>query len=254
MSGEKYIVAVIRDITELKKAENAIKKSEAYYKTIFENTGTAVFIVEEDNIISLVNAEFEKISGYSKEEIEGKKSWKEFVSSKYIKKMEEYHDLRRINQGLAPGKYEFKFVDRYGNVKNVLITMEMISGTKQSLASLLDITDKITNVNALRESEAQLKIAMDMAKLVHWEYDVNLDLYTFDNQFYKLYGTTVDREGGSKMSSDEYAQKFLPPEESHVVKDGIAKALETDNPNFSRKVEHSIITADGEKRFILVRS
>ncbi|HEX3013190.1 MAG TPA: PAS domain S-box protein, partial [Methanobacterium sp.] len=47
---------------------------------------------------------------------------------------------------------------------------------------------------------------------------------------------------------------FLPPEESHVVKDGIAKALETDNPNFSRKVEHSIITADGEKRFILVRS
>ncbi|OEC88099.1 MULTISPECIES: PAS domain S-box protein [Methanobacterium] len=253
-SGEKYLVAVSRDVTELKKAENAIKESESYYRTIFENTGTATFIVEEDTTISLVNAEFEKICGYSKEEIEGIKSWKEFVAPEYLRKMEEYHNFRRINMDMAPKKYEFKFVDRYGNIKNVLTTMDVISGTKKSLASLLDITDKKTAIDALRESEARLKIAMDMAKLVHWEYNVDLDLYTFDNEFYRLYGTTMAREGGSKMSSREYAQKFLPPEESYLVKEGIAKALETDDPNFSRKVEHSIIRADGEKRFILVRS
>ena len=253
-SGEKYLVAVIRDITELKKAENVIKESESYYKTIFENTGAATFIIDEDTTISLVNAEFEKICRYSKEEIEGIKSWKEFVFGNYVTKMEKYHNLRRVDPSLAPRKYEFKFVDRYGDVKNVLITIDLISGTKKSLASLLDITDKKIAIDALRESEAQLTMAMDMAKLVHWEYDVDSDLYTFDNQFYRLYGTTVDREGGSKMSSREYAQKFLPPEESHLVREGIAKALKTDNPNFSRKVEHSIIRADGEKRFILVRS
>jgi PAS domain S-box-containing protein len=252
-SGEKYLVAVIRDVTELKEAENAIKKSESYYKAIFENTGAATFIVEEDTIISLVNAEFEKICGYSKEEIEGIKSWKEFVAPEYLKKMEEYHNFRRINQNMPPKKYEFKFVDRYGNIKNVLTTMDVISGTKKSLASLLDITDKKTAIDALRESEARLKIAMDMAKLVHWEYDVDLDLYTFDNQFYRLYGTTVDREGGSQMSSKEYAKRFLPPEESHMVVEGIAETLETDNPHFSKKSEHSIVRADGEKRFILVR-
>ena len=253
-SGESYLVAVIRDITELKKAENVIKESESYYRTIFENTGAATFIVEEDTTLSLVNTEFEKICGYSKEEIEGKKSWMEFVSADYLKKIEEYHNLRRINPAMIPEKYEFKFVDRYGNVKNVLITIDIIPRTKKSLASLLDITDKKTAIDALRESEAQLKIAMDMAKLVHWEYDVDSDLYTFDNQFYKLYGTTTSREGGSKMSSKEYAQKFLPPEESYLVNEGITKALETDDPNFSRMVEHSIIRADGEKRFMLVRS
>ena len=253
-SGEKYLVAVIRDITELKKAENVIKESESYYKTIFENTGAATFIIDEDTTISLVNAEFEKICGYSKEEIEGIKSWREFVFGNYVTKMEKYHNLRRVDPSLAPRKYEFKFVDRHGEVKNVLITIDLISGTKKSLASLLDITDKKIAIDALRESEAQLTMAMDMAKLVHWEYDVDSDLYTFDNQFYRLYGTTVDREGGSKMSSKEYAQKFLPPEESHLVREGIAKALKTDDPNFSRKVEHSIIRADGEKRFILVRS
>ncbi|MGB9978405.1 PAS domain S-box protein [Methanobacterium sp.] len=251
-SGKKYLVAVIRDITELKRAEKAIKKSEAYYKTIFENTGAATFIIEEDTTISLANAEFEKICGYSKEEIEGIKSWKEFVFGSYSVKMETYHNLRRIEPNLAPRKYEFKFVDKYGNVKNVLTTIDMIPETKKSLASILDITDKKMAIDALRESEAQLKIAMDMAKLVHWEYDVNLDLFTFDNQFYKLYGTNMDREGGSRMSSKEYAQKFLPPEESPMVMEEIVAALETDDPDFSRKVEHTIIRADGERRFVLV--
>ncbi len=254
LKGKNLLLAIIRDITERQKAEKAIKKSEAYYKTIFENTGAATFIVEEDTTISLVNAEFEKLCGYSKEEIECIKSWKEFVSSDYVVKMEEYHNLRRIDPSLAPRNYETKFVDKHGNVRDALITIAMIPGTKKSLASLLDITDEKIIIDALRESEAQLKIAMDMAKLVHWEYDVDLDLYTFDDQFYKLYGTTMDREGGSKMSSEEYARKFLPPEESHIVKEGIAKALETDDPNFSRNVEHSILMADGEKRFILVRS
>jgi PAS domain S-box-containing protein len=254
LKGKNVILAIIRDITERKNAEKTIKESEDYYKTIFENTGTATFISEEDTTLSLVNAEFEKFCGYLKEEIEGKKSWKEFVSKDYVGKMEEYHNIRRIDPDLAPRNYESKFVDKYGNIRDILITVAMIPGTKKSLASLLDITDNKIAVDSLRESEAQLKMAMDMAKLVHWEYDIDSDVYTFDNQFYRLYGTTVDREGGSKMSSGEYAQKFLPPEESHLVMEGIAKALETDDPNFSRKVEHSIIRADGEKRFILVRS
>ena len=242
-----------KEIKERKQAENSLKESESYYKTIFENTGAATFIIEEDTTISLVNAEFEKLCGYSKEEIEGIKSWKEFVFGNYVTKMETYHNVRRVDSSLTPRKYEFQFVDRYGNVKDILATIDMIYGTKKSLASILDITDKKMAIDALRENEIQLKMAMDMAKLVHWEYDVDSDLYTFDNQFYKLYGTTVDREGGSQMSSKEYAQKFLPPEESHMVEEEIAKTLEADDPNFSKKVEHSIIRADGEKRFILVR-
>ncbi|MBM4241971.1 MAG: PAS domain S-box protein, partial [Euryarchaeota archaeon] len=73
------VVVIFHDVTERKKAEKDIKDSETKYKSIFENTGTATVIVEEDTTISLVNTEFEKLSGYSKEEIEGKKSWTEFV-------------------------------------------------------------------------------------------------------------------------------------------------------------------------------
>ena len=40
-------------------------ESEEKYRTIFENTGTAVIIIEEDKTISMANTQSEKLSGYS---------------------------------------------------------------------------------------------------------------------------------------------------------------------------------------------
>ena len=41
-------------------------ESEDKYRTIFETTGTATVIIEEDTTISLANKEFEKLSGFLK--------------------------------------------------------------------------------------------------------------------------------------------------------------------------------------------
>ncbi|MGQ9570705.1 MAG: PAS domain S-box protein [Thermodesulfovibrionales bacterium] len=60
-------------MTGRKKAEEALRASEEKYRVVFETTGTAIVIVEDD-IISMVNTEFEKLSGYPKEEVEGKKA------------------------------------------------------------------------------------------------------------------------------------------------------------------------------------
>ena len=97
------------------------------------------------------------------------------------------------------------------------------------------------------------KIAMDTAKLVQWEYDVKSGMFSFDEQFYALYGTTSLQEGGSLHDRQVYARKFLPPEESHVVAEAIAIASATTDPNFTRQLEHRIIRADGEERHIIVR-
>jgi len=70
---------MVCDITKRKLADQALKESENKYKTIFENTGTAIVISEKNGTITLVNTEFEKLSGYKKEEIEGRKNWIEFI-------------------------------------------------------------------------------------------------------------------------------------------------------------------------------
>jgi len=162
-----------RDISDRKNVEKQIKRSEAYYRTIFENTGTATIIVEEDTTISLVNAEFGKLYGYSKEEIEGKKSWKEFVLGDHINKIEEYHNIRRIDPKLAPRNYEFKFVGRYGNIKDVFATVAIIPGTKKSLISLLDITEIKIAENKIKESLMEKEVLL---REIHHRVKNNLQI------------------------------------------------------------------------------
>src|SRR4030042_1854201 len=64
------------------------------YQTIFKNNGKPMVIIEADATISLANAEFERLSGYTKKEIEGKKNWTEFVVREDRRRVKEYHRLR----------------------------------------------------------------------------------------------------------------------------------------------------------------
>jgi len=126
--------------TERKRAEKALKDSELRYRTIFENTGTATLIIEEDMTIVLANKQFEELTGFSKSDIEGKKNWEEFVHR---------DDLRRAslfdrNNGLpaeAPiSGYEFRVINRKGDILHVLASIALIPSTTTKVLSLLDIT------------------------------------------------------------------------------------------------------------------
>ena len=151
--------SVGRDITEQKEMEKALRESEAYYRAIFENTGTASIIIEEDKTISLVNEEFTKLSGYSREEIEGKIIWPEFVVQDDLEQMLIQHQLRRKKPTQAKRRYEFRFKRKDGDIRTISLTVDVIPGTKKSIASLLDITDRKQaeeNLKRANEEEAGL--------------------------------------------------------------------------------------------------
>jgi PAS domain S-box-containing protein len=133
----------IRERTlELLDREEALKVSEKKYRTIFENTGTAMIIVEEDGLVSLVNTEFEKVTGYAKDNVENKMNWASFISRNDLEKVRAYHDLRMTCPDDAPKQYEFQLVHKNGRTKDLFVNIDLMPGTKSSLASLLDITDR----------------------------------------------------------------------------------------------------------------
>ena len=66
------VVLVFRDVTEQYRQKEALRRSESYYRTLFEATGAATVIFGQDTTISQVNANFEELSGYSREEVEGR--------------------------------------------------------------------------------------------------------------------------------------------------------------------------------------
>lgn len=158
ISTDKIIATF--NVFEVKKLEEELKEKEEY-KTIFENTGSATAIIGEEDIILLCNREFEKLTGYSKEEIEGKKSFLEFVAKEDLEKVKRHHESRRKNPRLAPRRYTFKLRDKQGKTKHVNLTVDMIPGTEKTIISLTDIT-KIKEYEkflkkALMEKEALLR-------------------------------------------------------------------------------------------------
>jgi PAS domain S-box-containing protein len=125
------------------------KQYQNLYFAIFETTGTATAVVEENGILSLINAEFERLCGFPRNEVEGKKHNLDFVAEADRPRIIQYHHARRANPKGVPRNYEFIFIDRFGKKKNVLATIDMIQGTTKDVSSLLDITEH-------KELEAQL--------------------------------------------------------------------------------------------------
>ena len=64
VAGKNYLQGMVHDITERKQMERALAESAEKYRTVFETTGSATIIVEEDMTISLANSEYCRLSGY----------------------------------------------------------------------------------------------------------------------------------------------------------------------------------------------
>ncbi|MDO9035103.1 MAG: PAS domain S-box protein [Methanoregula sp.] len=152
------IFGIFWDITEHMRAEEALKQSEIKYRAIFENSGNPLIISEEDTTIALINREFEKITGCRKDEIEGKKSWVEFIANPEVRtKMTEYHRLRRIDPNLAPASYESHIAGNNGTVKDIIVMASMIPGTRQSLIAFIDITERKRSEEELHKLYTELE-------------------------------------------------------------------------------------------------
>ena len=82
-----------------------------------------------------------------------------------------------------------------------------ISGT------VIDITEHRRAEEALHMTQIQLSEAMDLASIVYWDTDPLENVFIFNDSFYTFYGTTAEREGGYRMTREEYYKRFVHPDD-----------------------------------------
>ncbi|MBA3009330.1 MAG: response regulator [Proteobacteria bacterium] len=141
-----------------------LKQSEQLYKTVFEYSGTAAIIMEPDDTISMANSRFAELAGMERREIEGKKKWDEFVSSRDVEFVRNHIMAKnQMNyQNEVSSQYEIQFIDKAGSIKHVFASLGMIPGTDRKVASLLDVTEKKKAEQRWRGLEKQLRKSQKM--------------------------------------------------------------------------------------------
>jgi PAS domain S-box-containing protein len=158
------------------------------YKTVFENTGTGTIIIEEDMTITCANARFQEMTGYSRQEIHGKKRWSEFIVPEDKDRMQQYHYGRRKPGNKVPTEYECRITDRHGRIMDIYMKVGVIHGTQRSIASFLDITTRKQAENALRQREAQLNAIIE-------NFEGFIFVYTRDMRIRYMNRLLVERTG-----------------------------------------------------------
>ncbi|MFP3861011.1 MAG: PAS domain-containing protein [Bacteroidales bacterium] len=229
--------------------ENQIKTEKHRYKFLFNNTGTATFIFRDDKIITLCNKEFELLSGYSKEEIEGKLKWSDFVAKEDLKRMEEYHRQRTEQTGNPPTRYEFVFITRNGERKNIYFKLGMLSETKERVASLTNITPLKHAQSELEEKHRMLETLL--ANLPGMVYRCrNLENW---NMLYVSEGcmrVTGYPPDAFINNRDLAYGDIVHPEDKGNVWTKIQQSIK-DNSHF--EIEYRILTADNHIRWVWER-
>ncbi|HNB52402.1 MAG TPA: GAF domain-containing protein [Anaerolineales bacterium] len=105
----------------------------------------------------------------------------------------------------------------------------------------------------VEERSRTLAEALRITRLGNWEYNLQKDEFTFNDDFYTMMRTTIEREGSYIMSAAGYAQRFVYPEDAPLVGMEIGMAVASTDPNYSRELSHRVIFGDGELGYITVR-
>jgi PAS domain S-box-containing protein len=151
---------------ELQEKTSQLKDSETRYRAIFENTGTAMMIVDENAMITLVNAEFEKMSGYTRREVERNIRWPEFLSYDSVPQKTSRQNGRDQQEAFPASQFECQAVDKYGQIRDIMATTAEIPGVTDRIVSLLDITERRRAMEMIRKREEDLKAkTMEMEEL-----------------------------------------------------------------------------------------
>jgi GAF domain-containing protein/HAMP domain-containing protein len=130
---------------------------------------------------------------------------------------------------------------------------EADANVQTTLASQVAISlQNAQSYTELEHSQSQLSEALRVARLGNWEYDLEKDLFTFNDQFYSIFRTTAEKVGGYKLSSADYARNFVHPEDAPLVGAEIQRALASKERYFRANLEHRIIFENGEIGYIAV--
>ncbi|VVB89940.1 Methyl sulfide methyltransferase-associated sensor [uncultured archaeon] len=131
----------VRDVTERKRAEEALQQSEEIYRMLIDNMQDGVFIIQ-DGKIQFVNEAFARTAGYTVEETLGR-DFIDFIAPEDKERVIDKYS-RRLDGENVPKEYEFNILHKDGAriIVNVNVGLITYRGRMASMGTIRDITER----------------------------------------------------------------------------------------------------------------
>ena len=160
--GKEYNCSYIRDISERKQAEDALKESEEKFRVLAETTRAGIMLYRGEDIV-YVNPALEKLSGHDRDELMRMSYW-ELADPEQQEMMRSRGLARQRGSREGPSTYELKMRTKSGDIRWVELSAALVSyhGRQTGLATIFDITDRKRSEQELQEAKAQSELYLDL--------------------------------------------------------------------------------------------
>ncbi|MGB7573272.1 MAG: PAS domain S-box protein [Thermodesulfobacteriota bacterium] len=234
---------IARDITERKKAEEALSRSEEKYRTILESIEDGYYEVDLAGIFTFLNDSMCRIWGYPKEELMGMNN-RQYTDPETAKKV--FQAYNRVYRTGEPGRlFDYEIIRKDGAKRYVEVSISLqkdLSGKPAGFSGIIrDITEHKQADETLRRSEEKYRTIIEKIQDGYFENDLAGNFtfvndvicrhlgYARDELIGMNYQQYTDEENGRNLYQHyiglyRTGQPIEPFEAGYVTKDG-AKLL-----------------------------
>ncbi len=174
LGDRKMVCAVIRDITERKKSERALRESEEKYREVVERANDGIAVIQ-DGLLKYGNRCLTEMTGYTLEEAVDTPFTNYVWPDEVSEAMQDYS--RRMAGEPMPIRYERGIRHKNGSRVDAEISGGVITYQNRpaNLVVIRDISERKQAQKALQESSRQLQVAYEQAVVYAQELNAEIN-------------------------------------------------------------------------------
>ncbi len=240
-----HFLAIKQDITEATRIQEELKKSEERFSQIAEESHTVIWEVDQNGLYTYVSPLSERVWGYSPEDMVGKMSFYDLFPS------EECQELKSEALNYFTRKESFRnflnpLIRKDGSKILVLTNGSPVIGASGILLGYRgadnDVTEQKAAEEALRQSEANLNYAQEIARMGSWEYNFRNNSTTWSDSMYRL----LRLEKGQIVPDYQYVLDHVHPDDLKLFNEGEDQIAQSGQ---ALTFDFRMLRADGEYRW-----
>jgi PAS domain S-box-containing protein len=242
------ICGISRDVTDRKQMNEALEESEEKFRVLAETVSAGVAIYQGEHFVD-VNKAFERLTGYSSEELLSMKFWD--IGQEDYKLLIKERGLARQRGQAEPSLYECKLTTKSGEKKYVEFNAGYIifKGKPGGVITCFDITERKQSEYALRESEANLRKAQQIAHFGSWKLYIDMKNISLSDELYRILGLEPAQAARDIQISFDKFLEYIRGEDRALFTVNMETAMRSQGGN---SFDVRIIRKDGEERIVHV--